>query len=381
VIFEADPQQIEALDSKELVRLMKLLLLAESRLAEIPLRASHVPFQITVADGGEDGRVEWSDGAESTPFFPRRFCIFQSKATNLTEASVRSEILKKAPAGSKKKTGRESKAKKKPRGKKSRAGNLVLSPAITEVLSKRGSYTILSTAALIGNKREKLKKAIREAVRDGGGDPTCIEVEVLDSNKLAEWVNRHPSVALWLAKHSRRRSLAGFQSHEGWGKSANIRVSPWVEGTKPRFVAVNVAVEGSPGDKPEATVWSFEEAAHAILERLDTDQQSVRLAGPSGFGKSRFAYEIFNRRGTLADEVNNASVIYAEVRVGGHRRARQRSSCVHCRSACAYVLPRVRGAHQVIQEPRDHHYPRRLCTSPTDTAGGTFGRKPAVASA
>jgi hypothetical protein len=53
VIFEADPQQIEALDSKELVRLMKLLLLAESRLAEIPLRASHVPFQITVADGGE----------------------------------------------------------------------------------------------------------------------------------------------------------------------------------------------------------------------------------------------------------------------------------------------------------------------------------------
>jgi hypothetical protein len=55
---------------------MKLLLLAEGRLAEIPLRASHVPFQITVADGGEDGRVEWSDGAGWTPFFPRRFASF-----------------------------------------------------------------------------------------------------------------------------------------------------------------------------------------------------------------------------------------------------------------------------------------------------------------
>ena len=151
-----------------------------------------------------------------TPFFPRRFWIFQFKATNLTEASVRSKILKKFPAGSKKKTCRKSKAKKQARGKKSRAGYLVLSQAIIEALSKRGSYTILSTAALIGNKREKLKKAIREAVRDGGGDPACIEVEILDANKLAEWVNRYRSVALWLAKHTRRRSLAGFQSHEGW---------------------------------------------------------------------------------------------------------------------------------------------------------------------
>jgi hypothetical protein len=50
VIFEAEPQQIEALDSQQLVRLMHLLMLAECRLAEIPLRAAHVPMQITVSD-------------------------------------------------------------------------------------------------------------------------------------------------------------------------------------------------------------------------------------------------------------------------------------------------------------------------------------------
>lgn len=65
VIFEADPDQIDALDSKQLVHLMKLLLLAECRVAQIPLRAAHVPLQITISDGGEDGRVEWSDGAAS----------------------------------------------------------------------------------------------------------------------------------------------------------------------------------------------------------------------------------------------------------------------------------------------------------------------------
>jgi hypothetical protein len=312
VIFGADPQQIEALDSKELVRLMKLLLLAESRLAGIPLRASHVPFQITVADGGEDGRVEWSGGAESTPYFPTRFCIFPAKSTNLTEASVRSEILKKAPARSTKKARKTAKARRIKSGKKSRGGNVVLSEGITEVLGKRGSYTILTATALVGNKREKLRKAILEAVRGGGRNLSSVEIEVLDSNQLAEWANRHPSVALWLAKHTRRRSLAGFQSHDGWGKSANIRVSPWVAGTKPRFVSMNLPVEGIPGDKPEATIWTFEEAVRAILERLDGDQQSVRLAGPSGFGKSRFAYEVFNRSGTLADQVDTASLIYAD---------------------------------------------------------------------
>src|SRR5262249_10159964 len=157
-------QQIEALDSQQFVRLMKLLLLAESRFAEIPLRASHVPLQVTVADGGEDGRVEWSEGADSTPFFPRRFCIFPPKANNLTERLARSEILKKALPGAKRKPFENRKPKKV---RKSRARRLVLSAAITEVLRQRGAYTILSTGAFVGPKRDKLKKAIIQAVRDG----------------------------------------------------------------------------------------------------------------------------------------------------------------------------------------------------------------------
>jgi hypothetical protein len=92
VIFEAEPEQIEALDSKQLVQLMHLLLLAECRLAQIPLRAAHVPLQITVSDSGEDGRVEWTGGAESTPYYPSRYCVFQSKAQNLTDTLVKNGI-------------------------------------------------------------------------------------------------------------------------------------------------------------------------------------------------------------------------------------------------------------------------------------------------
>lgn len=91
----------------------------------------------------------------------------------------------------------------------------------------RSLYTILSCSAFTGQKRTKLKKAIAAAVRTGGGNPSRLAaIEILDANKIAEWANCHPSVALWLAKHSRRRSLAGFQTHESWGKSADIPVLP-----------------------------------------------------------------------------------------------------------------------------------------------------------
>lgn len=68
MIFEVDAEQISQLDSVTLVQLMKRLLLAECRLVDIPLRAAVVPLQISVPDGGEDGRVEWNDGIDTTNF-------------------------------------------------------------------------------------------------------------------------------------------------------------------------------------------------------------------------------------------------------------------------------------------------------------------------
>lgn len=294
MIFEAEPEQIEALDSRQLVRLMHLLLLAECRLAQIPLRAAHVPLQITVSDGGEDGRVEWAGGADSTPYFPTRYCVFQAKAQNLTDATVRNEVLKKKP--------------------KSRSG-VILSDAILDTLKRRGAYTILSSRSFTGRKRDNLKKAVEAAVRTGGGNPKRLAaIEILDANKIAEWVNCHRSVALWLAEHSRRRSLAGFQTHEGWGKSADIRSSPWVEGPAPRFVALGTESQNKP--------WAFDQAAAAILKQLSKEKQSVRIAGPSGFGKSRFVYELFSRHAVLADQVDNVGIIYADHSIVGDEVAK-----------------------------------------------------------
>ena len=68
MVFEVSPDFIKTLDSVMLVRLMKRLMLAECRLTDIPLRAASVPLQVTVPDGGEDGRVEWT-GVTLPPSF------------------------------------------------------------------------------------------------------------------------------------------------------------------------------------------------------------------------------------------------------------------------------------------------------------------------
>ena len=125
MFFEADANHIAQLDSLQLTQLMKRLLLAECRLVDIPLRATTVPLQITVADGGEDGRVDWSGGMDSTDFFPTRFCVFQSKAQNLTETSIAAEVLKKPKKGPAK-----------------------LNAAVSEALSRQGAYIVFALTSL-----------------------------------------------------------------------------------------------------------------------------------------------------------------------------------------------------------------------------------------
>jgi hypothetical protein len=167
MIFEVDAQQISQLNSVALVQLMKRLLLAECQLVDIPLRAAPVSLQITVPNGGEDGRVEWSGGIDTTNYLPSRFNIFQSKAQNLTEGTIKSEIL--------------TKAKSKPK----------LNDAVSEALSRHGSSVVFCSQPFTG------QRTIEGIVQQSGADPSHFaKIDIYDANKIADWVNRHPAVAL-----------------------------------------------------------------------------------------------------------------------------------------------------------------------------------------
>lgn len=305
MIFEVDPEQVSRLDSIGLVQLMRRLLVAECRLAEIPLRATSVPLQITIPDGGEDGRVEWTGGVGSTEYFPSRFSIFQSKAQNLTDSSVRAEILKK-----------QSKGRKKPKGKKVGKDKGELKEAIVELLSRGGAYVVFCSHAFVKTKIEKLRRAIETAIRDTASNlPKAAAIEIYDANRISDWVNSHPSVALWLTSRERRRSLAGFQPHESWGRSEEIASVPWVSDATSRFIPENIPQEGRVNG--EKIAWTFEQASEAMLKHLTEDRRILRIAGPSGFGKSRVVYEIFNRRRNTADEADAGAVVYADYSIVG----------------------------------------------------------------
>lgn len=313
MIFEAEPEQISRLNSTDLVRLMKLLLLAEARLADVPLRAASVPMQITVPDGGDDGRVQWSDGAPSTDYFPSRFCIFQSKAQKITDSSLRAEVLKNPKVQLK--TTRKATAKP---GKTKPA----LSPALVEVLSRKGAYIVFCSKPIVTTTKAKLIDAIRSAIRTAGKNPDRLAaIEIFDANKIADWVNTHPSVALWLAEHERRRSLAGFQTFESWGKARNVCDVPWVDDQSKRFTGFNVTSEMA-AHEVQSRSWTFTEAAAEISQRLEREHQSIRISGPSGFGKSRFTFEVFNQNHSVADQLYRALVIYADHSIVGNEVAK-----------------------------------------------------------
>ena len=295
MLFEADPDYIASLDSVTLVRLMKRLMLAESRQAGIPLRDTAVPLQITVADGGEDGRIEWIGGLPTTAYLPHRFTLFQSKAQNLTESTVKVEVLKKQKKGPPK-----------------------LNSAITEVLAKRGAYIIFCSEPFVTPKRKKLVVAIKAAIIEGGGDPTnAAAIEVYDANLIADWVNTLPSVALWLASQRLGRSLQGFQTHEGWGRAPEINAVPWKPSETPRFVPVNRNVPTSERRDSSHKAWTFQQAADAVHDFLANNRAVVRVSGPSGFGTTRFVYEVLGPGNGIADEIDSASVIYADGSISG----------------------------------------------------------------
>ncbi|WP_041163278.1 hypothetical protein [Mesorhizobium australicum] len=295
MIFEADPDFIKTLDSTKLVELMKRLLLAECRLTGLPLRAASVPLQVTVADGGEDGRVEWTDGPAKTAYFPHRVTLFQAKATNLTVTKLRSEILKKK-----------------------KDGPVVLNEAISDVLAQGGAYIVFCSYPVVEAAKKKFVAAIQAAIKDGGGDPAkTAAIEYFDANKIADWANVHPAVALWLAALQRGRSLAGFQTHDGWSKSPNIAFVPWVASETPRYVPVNRTIPDTERKNSAINAWSFDQAGSACREGMEGKDRIIRIVGPSGFGKSRFVYELLKDGLTVADQSSMRSVIYADCLVVG----------------------------------------------------------------
>jgi hypothetical protein len=218
MIFEVESAQIEKLGSTELVELLKKLLHAEAQCSGINLSGVSVPLQITVADGGEDGRISWEGGLESTDYLPSRFCIFQAKATDLPRGGWKQEVWKKGTQG-----------KEKIRE---------LNDAVQNVLEQGGAYIGFTSAVIIGSRKYKERiQGIRDGIQEAGSDPNELNtIDIYDANKIASWVSKYPAIAVWLNEKHSGLNLKGFQTIGMLGERIDIKSISNVEDKTNRFL-------------------------------------------------------------------------------------------------------------------------------------------------
>lgn len=262
-MFTVKAEEIDRLEGKELVELLRALVHAEARSANIPLSGVDVPLQVTIADGGEDGSVTWKKGRKSTSFLPCRDVIFQCKATDHGDPHWKKEVWTK-------KSQPKTVAKKE------------LNPAITGAIARGAAYIGVTGSPRVKEKIAAREDAIRAGIVEAGGDPAKLaSIQVYDGNKLAAWANAHPAVALWVREREAGFSLSTFGTLQRWGKRSGLITPPFVAVAEREFAL---------GPQPNERI-RFDQLGPHILKHLAQPGACVRIWGPSGLGKTRAFHE------------------------------------------------------------------------------------------
>lgn len=301
MIFEVDANQIERLDANQIVELLRRLVHAELLKHGIPLRSGSVPAQITIADGGEDGRVEWSGGPNQTDWLPSRYSVFQSKRGATSPSGLKKETWTKASQ----KTEDER----------------ILNEALVQAIERSGAYIVVTATAVVGTKRTDRINAIRDGIKEARHDPSRLtSIDIYDCNKLAAWTNTHPSVALWLNAMLRDVHLGGFQTHEDWSKSPEISEVPYQVSEQPRYLAQGSEIRLWKNDDPSVAEENDLQGIRQIIFKFFGDKgNALRVFAPSGFGKTRFVYELIDAGAEPDDALDANQVVYCNYEDVGDR--------------------------------------------------------------
>ncbi len=266
--LQARVEHIAALDAGQLQYLLNKLLHLEALYHGIPLSGVHGtdPARITVADGGRDGKIEWSLGPDRTDFFKGRATAFQCKADAMPKKKCYSEMLMADRASPGKQTTATKPSKQKARKAPKK---LRLKPEISAVLdTSGGAYVIFCNRPAEGKMHTDRVTGMRDALEAAGRtDHARACVDFYDANKIANWVNRYPTAIFWVLEQSGRGDWSYIQTSEDWEGNSDIATGP--------FIADAVIAKQVDG-----------------LKVLMRPARSVaRLIGLSGLGKSRLAFE------------------------------------------------------------------------------------------
>ena len=238
--FEVSGRYLALLTDKTFPELLRRLLHAEAQANDLPADGIHVASNVSAADGGEDGRIEWKDGLDRTRFLPSRLCLFQLKAGKITPSTAARDVVTK-----------ERTVKVMVRG----------------VLEADGNYIMLCSRPYTQKQIEKRKASLQAALCAAGMAIDIGQVDFWDADQIAMWVNHHSTVAMWVMEQTPSGTIHPFRSWTHWAGRPEHERSPWVE------------------DERLPTLRAY------LHEEIKKHRSFVRIVGPAGVGKSRLTLE------------------------------------------------------------------------------------------
>ena len=199
---EVTGQHISALTAHTFPALLRRLLSAEAQAHGLPEDRIHVASNITTADGGEDGRISWTEGPPKTTFVPSRLSQFQLKTGKIAPSEAAREVSTKKGT---------------------------IKPMICDVLQRDGNYVLLCSWSYTNQQIKARKDSICKMLRETGMDIDDEQVDFRDADQIASWANSFPSVAVWVKELTQPGTLGPFRSWNDWADRSEHHTSRWTE--------------------------------------------------------------------------------------------------------------------------------------------------------
>lgn len=277
-MFNTTGDNINALNDTDLRTLVGLLCEADLHLQKIPTAGVTYGGSQTAKDGGLDVCVNLICPVNPDGFIPRSITGYQVKKSDMPRAKINEEM--------------------RPNG--------VLRPVICELTNANGAYIIVSAASTADSALKNRKQAMSDALSNITNAPN-LKLDFYDRNRVASWVNCHPSLVLWV-KGKIGRSIQGWRPFGNWA-------NPKAEPDEDYLLDDGIRLHNGINKNPEGM--NAVNGINALRAALASPAVSVRLAGLSGVGKTRLLQALFDSRIGVAP-LPDSQVCYTDMSDSPH---------------------------------------------------------------
>ena len=258
--LEVTADDIAKLDDTSLRELIARLCEAEFRKAHRSATGVTWGGNQTAPDGGFDVFVEAEEPYAFHSFLRGPKSAFQVKKPPMGPAAISKEMR---PEGS-------------------------LRSSIRDLIHRSGSYVIVSSGdSTSASSLQARRDAMREAVQDEP-DHEHLLLDFLDRGRVATWVREHPSCILWV-RNRVGRHIQGWQPYANWSNAPEGLEEEYLLDEEVRLYDDTRRLGRNEG-------LSIEAGLREVRSNLSRPGASLRLAGLSGVGKTRFAMALFDAR-------------------------------------------------------------------------------------